>query len=965
MRKIALIIFYLLHIHFSYTQIFGGNPPSLKWKQIKTDTAIIIFPEGLDNQAQRVASIVHYLALHKPASLGNELRRINIVLQNQTTIANGFVALSPFRSEFFMTPDMNNFDQGSLPWDDQLAVHEYRHVMQYNNFRNGLSEFMNILFGQDGLDLAINASVPNWFFEGDAVYNETILTNQGRGRLPLFMNAFPSLWEANKKYLTAGKAGSWMKLRNGSYKDYVPNHYYLGYLLVNYGREKYGTDFWTKVTHEASAFKGLFYPFQHAIKKYSGVDYKTFYEQAFHYYQSNSGRSNSDMQLNGARLPDGQASQGTINSSTEAGPETIFPVNEKYVTNYYFPYSIGADSLLYLKSDYRHRPAFFIKDKIGVHVLKVKDISTDQQFSYRNGKIVYAAYESDPRWGWRDYGVIKLLDVKSGKQQTITHKTKYFTPDISPDGSGIAAVWSGADGENELHILDAVTGKVLKRIQSSKVSLFTDPKFINENTLVTAARLINGKMSLATVNIQTGRTIRLTPPSYNVLGYPFVQGDTIFFTASYFGNDDLFALRLSDKKIFRISNGPFGNYFVSAGNGKLTWSSFTADGYQLKQVEEKNVSWKQMDTSAIETMKPPFLVSHTDEFHDILQDSVSSRGFSVMKYSKGTGLLNFHSWRPYYEDPEFTFSIYGQNVLNTLQTKVYYLYNKNDKTNAVGLNAVYGAWFPYLNIGTQYTFDDQSMIGNRIHQWKQLDSRMGLSIPLSWAKGQFFNNFNLGTDFILRNEFNKGFYKDSLGTVSFSYLNHYFSWSQQLEKAIQHIYPRFAYAVSVNDRHVITKYNGCQFLAGASLYLPGLFSTHSLVLNGAYQQRDTLSQIVFSNLFSYSRGYNEFYFSRMWRASVNYHFPILYPDWGFGNILYLARVRGNIFYDFSKVYSNDKTRTRNQRSAGTEVFVDTKWWNQYPLTFGFRVSRLLDNDFATRSKGTVFEFVLPVSIIPR
>lgn len=364
-------------------------------------------------------------------------------------------------------------------------------------------------------------------------------------------------------------------------------------------------------------------------------------------------------------------------------------------------------------------------------------------------------------------------------------------------------------------------------------------------------------------------------------------------------------------------------------------------------------------------MKPPFLVSHTDEFHDILQDSVSSRGFSVMKYSKGTGLLNFHSWRPYYEDPEFTFSIYGQNVLNTLQTKVYYLYNKNDKTNAVGLNAVYGAWFPYLNIGTQYTFDDQSMIGNRIHQWKQLDSRMGLSIPLSWAKGQFFNNFNLGTDFILRNEFNKGFYKDSLGTVSFSYLNHYFSWSQQLEKAIQHIYPRFAYAVSVNDRHVITKYNGCQFLAGASLYLPGLFSTHSLVLNGAYQQRDTLSQIVFSNLFSYSRGYNEFYFSRMWRASVNYHFPILYPDWGFGNILYLARVRGNIFYDFSKVYSNDKTRTRNQRSAGTEVFVDTKWWNQYPLTFGFRVSRLLDNDFATRSKGTVFEFVLPVSIIPR
>ena len=24
----------------------------------------------------------------------------------------------------------------------------------------------------------------------------------------------------------------------------------------------------------------------------------------------------------------------------------------------------------------------------------------------------------------------------------------------------------------------------------------------------------------------------------------------------------------------------------------------------------------------------------------------------------------------------------------------------------------------------------------------------------------------------------------------------------------------------------------------------------------------------------------------MWKLSANYHFPIVYPDWGFGNILY-------------------------------------------------------------------------------
>jgi len=237
-------------------QRFGATPPEVKWKQINTDTARIIFSQGLDSQAQRVAALVHLQAGHNIAALGGRLKKINIVLQNQSTVANGYVGLGPWRSEFLMTPDANNFDQGSLPWGDQLAVHEYRHVMQYSNFRNGISKALYYLFGEEGLLIGIDASIPNWFFEGDAVYNETFFTHQGRGRVPFFLNAYPSLWMSGKQY-------SFMKLRNGSLKDYVPNHYNLGYMLVNYGREKYGVNFWNKVTHDASAYKGIFYPFQH------------------------------------------------------------------------------------------------------------------------------------------------------------------------------------------------------------------------------------------------------------------------------------------------------------------------------------------------------------------------------------------------------------------------------------------------------------------------------------------------------------------------------------------------------------------------------------------------------------------------------------------------------------------------------------------------------------------------------
>jgi hypothetical protein len=929
-----------------FSQQFGGNPPSLKWKQINTDSVRVIFPTGLDSQANRVASIVHWLAAHptvgsQSISLGNQLKRVNIVLQNQTTISNAYVGLGPFRSEFFLNPVLNNFEEGSIAWGDLLSVHEYRHVMQYNNFKNGLSKFMYIIAGDDGLSLAINAAIPDWFYEGDAVYNETVMTSQGRGKLPLFMNAYPSLWQAGKKY-------SWMKLRNGSYKDYVPNHYYLGYLMVNYGREKYGAGFWTKVTHDASAYKSLFYPFQGAVKKYAGVDYKTFREQAFDSYKN---------------LTPGLSTGGEGAGKTPI--ENVFPINKHYVTSYYFPYSAGNDSLIYLKTSLRQRPAFYMKDASGEHKLRTRDISIDEQFSYRNGKIVYSAYETGSRWGWVDYGVIKILDVRTGQQQSLTKRSKYFTPDISEDGSKVAAVQVASDGKSELHILDANTGQVIKSIRSSEISLFTDPKFIDDNSLVTAVRLNDGRMALAIAEISTGNTMRLTAPSYNVLGYPCVNNGIIYYTATYSGNDDVFALRMSDKKIFKISNGPLGNYFVNVANGKVTWSAFTAEGYQMKQMDEKDISWNEAGMATNEVLTEKFSVSHEKEPGDILSGVVPDRNFPVSKYKKGTGLLNFHSWRPYYEDPIFTYSIYGENILNTLQTELYYLYNQNDKTNAVGLNAVYGAAFPYLNFGTEYTFDRQAVSGNKIRHWDQLDSRIGLNVPLSITSGQTFKNFNIGSYYVLRNEFNKGLFKDSIGNSSFSYLQHFISWSQQVQQAVQHIYPRTGYSISLTHRHAITKYNGFQFVGNASVYLPGFLSTHNLILTGSWQERDTLGQIGFGNRFAYSRGYTGRYFSRMWRLSANYHFPLLYPDWGFGNILYLQRIRANAFYDFTRVYSRNKRASADQRSVGGEIFIDTKWWNQYPLTFGFRISHMLDRDQFDGFKGTEFEFILPVSILPR
>src|SRR6201996_6152349 len=326
----------LISIRLSAQQ-FGGNPPSLKWRQLNTDTARIIFPIGLDSQAQQVAAIVHRLSMTTLPTIGGRRDKIDIVLQNQTIIPNGYVGLAPFRSEFQLTPEQNSFDLGSLPWQKMLAIHEYRHVQQYNNFRVGLSGAFYYLFGEGGQAFANSLAVPNWFWEGDAVYQETLVSDQGRGRLPWFFNSYRSLWAGDKRY-------SWMKLRNGSLRDYVPDHYPLGYMLIAYGRERYGDGFWRQVTHDAAAFHGLFYPLQSAIRRYAGISFRQFRNDALEYFRR---------PLETIAAPDAAADKF-------ARAHKHFNADEE------FPQFMGRDTLLYMRSSYKRIPAFVLRDLTAV-----------------------------------------------------------------------------------------------------------------------------------------------------------------------------------------------------------------------------------------------------------------------------------------------------------------------------------------------------------------------------------------------------------------------------------------------------------------------------------------------------------------------------------------------------------------------------------------------------------------------
>jgi len=973
-----------------YAQQFGGNPPSLKWKQLNTDTARIIFPAGLDSQAQQVAAIVHTLSRTTLPTMGHSQRKINIVLQNQSTIANGYVGLAPFRSEFQLTPEQNSFELGSLPWPKMLAIHEYRHVQQYNNFRVGLSGAFYYLFGEGGQAFANSLAVPNWFWEGDAVYQETLVSDQGRGRQPWFFNSYRSLRAAGKHY-------SWMKLRNGSLRDYVPDHYPLGYMLVAYGRERYGDDFWRNVAHDAAAFHGLFYPLQTAIRRYAHVSFSQFRRDALAWFGVSPALKNPTA----SAPPDGTAPASSALASPKppgspntpsaytAAADIYARTHKHFAANEEFPQFIGADSLLYMRSSYRRIPAFILRDLTNNNETKIRTraISLDNYFSTNNSQVVYAAYETDPRWGWRDYSVIRLLDPATGKDKKLTRRTRYFAPDISADGSQIVAVQQATDGSCELHLLETSTGRLMSKIPNRDSLFYSYPKFYSAGTIVTAVRNRNGAMSLALISTRDGAIRYLLPFNYQTIGFPSVHADTIWFTASRNGQDRTYAFAAGHLnggrpganpatnpgaagQIFQVSlphGDPLtGQYQPQASpNGKFAWNTFTAVGFHLDNTSRDSIRLEEIPVAAWDQRLPLQNIDSLNRGPAHLLDRITTADYPAANYPGASHLINFHSWRPYINDPDYTFSLISDNVLNTLETQLFVSYNRNENFKQVGASATYGGFYPWIDAGWHYTFDRNAYYGAQKIYWNENEFHAGLTIPLYLARGRHYTSIQFGSDIVRNQRYYTGLYKDSFNSRAFAYIDPFLSFVHQSQTAAQQVYPRFAQVLNLSYDRAVTSFQANQFLASGFLYLPGLDYTHSLLLAGAFQQRDSLRNARFSNGFPFSRGYSAENFYQMWRMSANYQFPLFHPDWGFGNIVYFMRLRANLFYDYTHAqdfYTNRSIFTAEFRSVGSELYFDTKWWNQLSISFGIRYSHLLDPDFEGRGPNQ-WELILPLNLL--
>ena len=864
MKKLLFIstLLFLIYTPLVAQSNFGGHPLGQDWHVVKSPAARIIYPTGMEASAQRVARIVNYINQNNRRSVGNKKRSIDIMLQTQTVSSNGYVALAPFRSEFYSTPPQSNLTLGAINWLDGLAVHEYRHVLQNLNARNGIVNVAYWLQGEGLWALLNHWVLPNWYYEGDAVINETALTNSGRGRLPYFTILQRSLAQDNINY-------SYTKNRNGSFRDQVPNQYPLGYMLLTYIRNNYGNDVTKTILKEASSFNGVFYSFSKAVKKHTGYTTTDLYKKVWEDFKNE----------NKKRV-----------ANTNLIPSKIITPKNKIVTSYNFPVLLDDGSIITRKKSYN------TTDKI-VKITNNKETlitsigyNQDTYLSYNHNMLAWAELRKNGRRNHQTFSDIVIYNLKSKQKKRITSHTRFFSPSISPDGKQIAAIQIDIFEKSHLVILDTRTGIVIKTILNPSNFFLSRTNWTPDGKNIVSIAKKNGKLCVVKINLKQSLYTPLTPWSKHSLESPIVKNNKVYFNASYSGIDNIYTANLTgDKIIHQITSVPVGAFEPTINNNQIVFTQYTEKGTLLSKQSLKNntTPFIFIEPNKMEQYKT---VANVAEGGNILNKIDTTTTYKTEKYKGLLNGLKLHSWNlsPSISTPAININMI--NILNDVSLNLGAGIHRNENNNLFyTANAKVSRYFPELTLGVTQTNRSTSYFDRNIGiitplNYKETQVQFMVDLPFSWLKGNYnswfvpfanINNsslYNIKSPYALFKNVNNQYYSAGISVGSLK------------RTAPQNVGPRLGFQLQANISKGIDKTNANKTFINGAIFLPGISKNHNIKLKASYQKELLQNTYQFTDTFEYTRGYTTPIQDVFTNFSFNYQLPLFYPELGFKGI---------------------------------------------------------------------------------
>ena len=918
----------------------GSDPASVIWKQVKTRHFTLIFPESLDSQAIHIANALEYFRTPGSASLGANPGKWPVILHSSSVISNATTPYAPKRIDMLTTPPQDNYGQD---WSDQLVIHEFRHTVQYASVDKGFTKAMTYLFGQQAVPAVMGLFVPFWCIEGDAVVTETATTKTGRGRIPSFEMRL-------KAQVLEEGIYSYDKAYNGSYRDFTSDWYELGYQMVGNSRLKYGQDTWEKVMRKTGVIPLMLVPFSNTLYKETGYGKSRLYQSVFNELQDKW-----------------QAEDSSVSLTSFTQLTTSYT---KSYTNYAQPVAQEDGRIIAVRSSIDDITRIVKIDPDGDEkVVLTPGTMIDGQLSGSNGMICWAELDNDPRWNLRDYSVIIVYDISCETTRQLTHRSRYFSPALSPDGNNIAAVEVDPENRNYIVILDAKTGEILQKFPSPENYFISYPAWSPDGKSLAVILTRSEGKALDIVDAQNGEFTTIVPFSDYEISKPAWGRHMIFYTASYTGRDNIFAVDQATGELFQVTSARFGatDAEISGDGNRLYYSNYSAKGYSIVSSSLEPETWNLKPET---WSNKPHLFSLADSLSD--QESFSFKNseipdsaYAVKPYRKGLNLFNFHSWAPLAADIDNTdanpgVTLLSQNLLGTSFTTLGYEYNLNEGTGKYFLKYSYEGLYPAfdldLDYGLRHGVVNDSVHGQIDFDYHELNAGGWIRVPLGWNIRSWYAGFQPFAGYSLKYrkmkpgeevEFKKDRFQ-SLNTRIYAYA--------QSRMSQRDIHPRWAQVIDLNFRHTLFEADTASFIfsAGMSLYFPGIFPHHSLKLYAGYQSR-IANDYYYGDLINLPRGFSGIYTNEISTGSATYEFPICYPDWHIGPIIYIKRLKAALFYDCAI----DKGVSPNEfyQSTGVDLTIDFHLFRLFtPLEAGLRTIYLPD------SRRIALEFLYSVDL---
>ena len=929
---IILLLFISAGLYAQFYE-YGQDAGTLKWHAFSTPHYRVIYPGGVDSVAQAFAHRLEYYYPHLGKPLDHRHRFMPVVIHHESSFSNGVFVWAPKRLEIFTNPDPNGYPQD---WLTQLALHEGRHAVQIDKLNRGVTRALSFVGGEQVVGAAA-IFLPYWYLEGDAVDAETRLSKTGRGRQP----SFEQEWKA--RLLGTGKMYSFSKATMGSYKDFVPDHYRLGYLMVRHGRRQYGDRFWVDFQDYAANKPYLLSPTYFSMRQFGLHSKAQFYRDAMDEYREHWTQTAAEREITDAH---------------------IWNESSRHYTGYTFPHFISASLLIAYKRGMDQIPEFIFLGSKGEEkrIFRPGYLSSGR-ISCSGTHIVWDEFVPDLRWSNRNYSVIRSLEIATGMVRNLGSKTRYYSPAVSKDGSRIAAIEQSEEQRFSLVILSH-EGEEIATVSSPDNQFIQHPAWMDRDSAVVVTLSGENGKSLYSYSLRDRRWDCLFDAGYDDISFPVVHGHRIFFGGTFSGIDNIYCLDLDRMNTFQVTSTRFGAAFpqLSEDGTLLVYSDYTSDGYRIASLPVADGLWKPLEKAK----------DHTEQldYEQTLEEQVITNGewqpdsmeYTVNRYRKLPHLFNFHSWLPLYFDylnPELSldpehlpvspgFSVVSQNRLSTAVSQVGYEYRDGMHLFHSGIRLK--GRYPVVNLLFDYGGTPHVLLraeGDTLTGLpRDLSINLQTYIPFRLNTGKFFTMVQPRIDYTYRRDIqyveNEDMYKTG---------GHYFQYrlyaSSYLRRSTRDILPRAGIAASAGFFHAPFDQQvfGSVATAGVTGYLPGLLKHQSVRLAVNYQKEypENMERPAFVNLISLPRGFRDIFGEVFTRYSIDYVTPLLYPDLEIGPVLYLKRIRGALWADHmtgKNVIIRDpdpRYASRNYSSFGFDLIADIHLFRIFfPVSVGGR-----------------------------